>query len=135
MLDWNLFFRLPFQRDTFNKETNINAIAESASLPTFHHFFNENNETINFTNAQFTKEPSDIVYIMRKDQFNLLGTALKRLNLPFGLRLSRKPLKSFTYGYLQQYYWGLIGDDSLLTEPLSVAILKLKVCFIFISFF
>ena len=45
----------------------------------------------------------------------------------FKLRLSRKPIYSFAHGHEKQIFWSILAKESLLKEPISLGLSRLKV--------
>ena len=72
-----------------------------------------------------TTNPSDIVFIMTKDDHILIGKGLNRMGYA-NLRRSSKPIESFKAGAGINKYW-FTALNSLISEPASHAFLKIKV--------
>ena len=99
-----------------------------ANMTTLPHFHSYHTDTIlsNVQNAQLMPKPSDITFIMRENDFILLGEQFKKLGIPFKLRKSRQPLKSISVGYKNNKYW-LFSTKSLMAPRIAYALLKIKV--------
>ena len=81
----------------------------------------------NYNNTQVTRNPGEIVYFMNKRDYFEKGRKISKLGYEYKLRLSNEPIGSTSAGRLQGVYWTMYGFDNLLTEPISKAILILKV--------
>ena len=82
---------------------------------------------LNYNNAQLTRSPANIVYFINTRDYHLKGKKILNLGHEYKLRLSNEPIGSTSDGKLQGIYWIMYGVDNLLTEPLSKAMLILKV--------
>ena len=75
-------------------------------------------------NAQLMKNPSDIVFIMKKSSYRFLGKSIKKLGIPYKLRLSREPLDGYSNKGGKSWH---IGRYSVFIELAAIAILKSQV--------
>lgn len=121
-LDWNLIFAFRNQRFLLTTHTKVNALK---SLPFF--YYQSHNDTTNFMNAQKTKNPSDIIFFMSKNQYIEWGKKFIESGQEYEMRLSNNSIVSYLHGPERYIYWNIFGIESLLVEPLSFVLLKLKV--------
>ena len=126
ILDWNFLYSIRNQRYLYYNSTEVIDQKHSANLPTIH--YQSEDDDINFVNAQLTRNPSDITFLMTKSQYFEWGKKLINWNEEFNMRLSNNSMKSYLDGQDQNSYWYILGTESLLTEPLTQALLQLKVC-------
>ena len=125
LLESNLLYSLVASRLIADVDTK--AKPDRSTLPTFHSYSQYSEDILtNFNNAQITDKPSDIVFIMPKNYYLIYGNIMKNKGLPYQLRISDNPLHSYIYGNERTKFWTL-HTDSLLAEPLSYALLKIKV--------
>ena len=108
---------------TDNTLTKVNA--PSLSLPSFH-YQNESNMA-NLQNAQLTNNPSDITFIMSKNSYINLGKYVIGAGMEYKMRLSKRPVYSYTFDNEESVFWSVLSTESLLTEPLSLGLQTLKV--------
>ena len=75
--------------------------------------------------AQISPEPSDVIFFTTKNEYISIGLEMQRLQIPYKLRISRRPIESFDEKNGLQF-WSLLRH-SLLTEPISRAKMKIDV--------
>ena len=71
--------------------------------------------------AQNTANPSDVTFLMTENMYTQVGLAMKKLNLPFRMRISREMVRDSN----DLHYWNT-WRFSLLIEPISNAILRVQ---------
>ena len=87
--------------------------------------FTDITKTLNYINtAQILPYPSDMTFFLSKNEYLQLGLQLKKQKIPFKLRISKRPIKSFITN--DRRFWGTMRY-SLLIEPLSAAIQRVLV--------
>ena len=120
-LDYNLFFSFRNQRLLPRNSTKITP--DKIQLPTIYYQFEH--DLTNFYNSQETEKPSDIIFMMTKNEYFEFGKKLIKFTREYKMRLSNASIDTYidTHGT----YWNILGPESLLNEPLTCAILKLKV--------
>ena len=74
--------------------------------------------------VQKTPNPSDIVLIETKNSYRQIGLILKQQNIPYIMRISKEPVKSYAAAGLN--YW-TVPRHSLLIEPVAHAMLLVQV--------
>ena len=100
----------------------------TATLPKFHSFEkNQIEELLKIMfEAQLTKNPSDVAFIMTKNQYILFGELMKKMKQPFKMRLSKYPVSDNKYDIDVEGSWSIM-KHSLLLEPLSYSLHKIRV--------
>ena len=94
-------------------------------LPTFEFDFAKE-DFFNFLDlAQDSPHPSDVVFLMTENEYISIGLQEKRRKMPFNLRISREPVKSYA-GVNERMFWNTLRH-SLLNEPITRSILRLQV--------
>ena len=103
-----------------------NGSENTQSLPIFKNEFTNDQDFIdNLDLAQDSPNPSDVVFLLTRNEYVNLGLKMKRQKKPFNLRISRKPVKSYA-GVNERLFWNTLRH-SLLNEPIARAILRLQV--------
>lgn len=82
---------------------------------------NEKEIRTNFEVAQLTKKPSDVVFVMTRNSYMHLGIMMKKLSIPYKMRLARKSLN-----LVNVYTWRL-PKYSLLFESISKELFRIQV--------
>ena len=124
LLDMNLYFLLEEQRWMRTPTTaNINPIR--ATLPVIHSYGPDDKKRLmtDVENCQLTENPADIVFIMANIEYIMLGKMLLNMNLDYKMRRSNDTVN----GNQKHILWSIIGTESLLTEPISSTLLRIKV--------
>ena len=78
--------------------------------------------------ANARPHPSNITFIISKNTYTEIGLLMKSQKLPYKLRISRKPIKSYA-GVPKSVHW-MTMKHSFLIEPISKAIIKVQVVYI-----
>lgn len=120
-MDVNSLNYLAYEFNSLNIGTKVKA--ERSNLPTFHDSLNVIKDT---ENAQLMENPSDITFITTKNEYILLAKAMINQRRDVTLRLSNNSIRSYIHGHEKLKYW-TFARDSLLTEPVSMALLWIMV--------
>ena len=123
ILDYNLIYTFGYRIVTSAPETRVNP--SKAQLPKFHSKFEV--DLVNFEYAQMTKSPSDITFILTRNQYVEYGIKAIKSRGEFNMRLSNASIESLLSSQYGGVYWNVFGPESLLTEPITFTLLILKV--------
>ena len=78
----------------------------------------------NINNAQLMENPSDVVLFMTRNFYIRIGKEFRKLNEPYKMRLSKFRIN---HGKKETTKFWNLPPNSILNEPLNIALLKIKV--------
>lgn len=109
-------------------ETKQNKSQRTQLLPSFEYEFTKDNPLLHYFNlAQDSANPSDVIFLLTENEYITFGLDTKRQRMPFSLRISEKPVKSYA-GVNEKMLWNTLRH-SLLNEPIARTILWLQVIY------
>lgn len=117
---WAFWFTLNSYSSRKNDEDPLKFREILFPEPTETYFIRKNIDIAN----EVMRRPSDIAFILTKNTYIQTGLLMKRLSIPYRLRLSKEPVTSASG---KAYSWNTIRY-AILAEPFAKELLRIRVC-------